>query len=411
MDWDWIISRQRVYGTPIPFWVCENCGQIYTPTEEELPVNPSIEEYKKGKCDCEGKLIGETDICDGWVDSTVSPLIVSGYWKNDEELFKKLFPNDLRQQGHDIIRTWAYYTILRSLLETGRKPWKKILINGMVYGPDGRQMHKSWGNVITPDEVLKKQGADTIRAGLIMMGLYGNDGPFAWKDMEFTYRFLTKLWNIFRFSEKHITNVKKSEPTLIDSWILTKLQKIEETVSENYDNFIFSKSFDTLHNFVWHTIADNYLEMIKYRIYDEENKEAAAYTLRKVLKNIIKMLAPIIPYITEELWQQFFNDEAISIHSSSWPEEIEKDGDAEEIGDMAVSIITYLRQYKNKRGMALNAELEKVVIDCDAIIEKRLERIFDDLRGTMKIKTIEFGSADTQLEDFPIRLSVVLPSE
>jgi len=411
MDWDWIISRQRVYGTPIPFWYCEKCGQIFAPKEKNLPVNPSIDKFKKKSCDCGGRIMGETDICDGWVDSTISPLIVSGYWKNDEKLHKKLYPNDLRQQGHDIIRTWAYYTILRCLLETREKPWKKILINGMVLGPDGREMHKSWGNYIVPDEVLKKQGADTIRAGLIMMGVYGNDAPFSWKDMDFTYRFLTKLWNIFRFSEKHIKNVKKSKPTLIDSWILTKLQEVEEVVAESYENFNFSKAFDTLHNFVWHAIADNYLEMIKYRIYENKNKGPAVYTLSKVLKNSIKMLAPIVPHITEEIWQNFYKGEAVSILKSSWPEKEKKNKKAEEIGDMTVSIIAFLRQYKNKRGMALNAELEKLIIECDSVLEKKIKKAFDDIKGTMKVKKIEFGRADTPIEEFPIKLSVVLSSE
>jgi valyl-tRNA synthetase len=409
MDWDWIFSRQRVYGTPIPFWYCESCGKIYLPDEKDLPVNPAIEEYKLKKCDCGGKIIGETDVCDGWIDSSITPLVISGYWKNDE-LFTKLYPNDLRQQGHDIIRTWAYYTILRCFLETKMKPWKKVLINGMILGPDGREMHKSLGNVVMPDEVLSKHGADVIRAGLIMMGAYGNDVPFSWKDMEFTFRFLTKLWNVFRFSKMHLKDLKEAKPTLIDYWILTKLQKVIKEVTESYEKFQFSKAFEILHKFVWHDIADNYLEIIKYRLYGNKNKEPALFTLYNLILNTTKMLAPILPYITEEMWQIYFRsrEKDISIHVSKWPGVNKEfiDRDAEEMGDIAVAIISYLRKYKSKRGLALNAPLEMVTIKCDEVIMKRLERFFDDIKGAMKVKNLEFGEGDLEIEGYPIKISV-----
>jgi valyl-tRNA synthetase len=411
MDWDWIISRQRVYGTPIPFWYCEKCDKAIAPKIEELPVNPSIQEFK-GKCECGGRLIGETDICDGWVDSSITPLIISGYWKNDDALFKKLYPNDLRQQGHDIIRTWAYYTMLRCFLETGMKPWKKVLINGMILGPDGREMHKSVGNIIMPDDVLSKQGADTIRAGLVMMGAFGGDVPFAWKDMNFTFKFLTKLWNIFRFSSEYLIKNNNKQLTLIDIWILTKLQKIIEKVTKNLEDFEFTEAFETLHTFIWHDIADNYLEMIKYRLFEDKAKESVITTLYYLLLSVTKMLAPITPFITEELWQNFFKkyENDLSVHVSSWPKANENliDKDAEEIGDVTVAIISYLRQYKNKRGLALNAPIEQITIECDDKLKKRLERVFEDIKGTIKVKNIDFGKGDILIENYPIKITVLI---
>ncbi len=413
MDWDWIISRQRVFGTPIPFWYCEDCGEIFYPKEEDLPVNPAIEKHIQERCVCGGKLIGETDICDGWVDSSISPLIISGYWKNDKELFKKLYPNDVRQQGHDIIRTWAYYTILRCFLETKEKPWKKILINGMIRGPDGREMHRSLGNLVMPDDVLSKHGADTIRAGMIMMGAYGNDVPFSWKDMDFTFRFLTKYWNIFRFSIPHLEEkIEKTGLTLIDSWMMSKLQKLIKKVTNDLEKFQFTSAFEALHSFVWHVLADNYLEMIKYRLYENKLKEPVLYTLYNVLVSINKLLAPIMPHITEEVWQIFFRkfEKEISVHVSSWPKFNEKliDKENEETGDMTVAIISFVRQYKNKRGLSLNTPFEKLTIDCDTDIQKRLEDVFDDIKGTVKLKNIEFGKGDTQIENQPIKLSIVI---
>ncbi|NIO44239.1 MAG: valine--tRNA ligase [Candidatus Aenigmarchaeota archaeon] len=413
MDWDWIISRQRVFGTPIPFWYCENCGKIFYPEEQDLPVNPAIEKYfSRDNCECGGKLIGETDICDGWVDSSISPLIISGYWKNDEELFKKLYPNDLRQQGHDIIRTWAYYTILRCFLEIKEKPWKKILINGMIRGPDGREMHRSLGNLVMPDEVLSKHGADTIRAGMIMMGAYGNDVPFSWKDMDFTFRFLTKYWNIFRFSIPHFEKIERTGITLIDSWIITKLQRLIKNVTEDLDNFQFTSAFEALHNFVWHVLADNYLEMIKYRLYEDKLKESALFTLYNVLVSMNKMLAPIMPHITEEIWQIFFRkfENETSVHISSWPKFSEKliYEENEKTGDIAVAITAFVRQYKNKRGISLNSPIEKLIIECDMKTQKRLEDVFEDIKGTVKVKDIEFGKGEHVLENYDIKLSVRL---
>jgi len=411
MDWDWIISRQRVYGTPIPFWYCGKCDKVFAPKPEELPVNPSIDEYKE-KCECGGRIIGETDICDGWIDSSITPLIISGYWKDDMKLYKKLYPNDLRQQGHDIIRTWAYYTMLRCYLETGMKPWKKVLMNGMILGPDGREMHKSIGNVVMLDEVLSKQGADTIRAGLVMMGAFGNDVPFAWKDMNFTFKFLTKLWNIFRFSSEHLVKTKNKKLTLIDFWILTKLQRVIEKVTKSFENFEFTEAFETMHTFIWHDVADNYLEMIKYRLFEDKAKESVITTLYDLLLASTKLLAPITPFIAEELWQNFFRkyEKEISVHISIWPEMNESliDKDAEEMGDMTVAIISSIRQYKNKRGLALNAPIEMLTIECDDKYKKRLERIFEDIRGTIKVKNIVFGQGEILIENFPLKITVTL---
>jgi valyl-tRNA synthetase len=412
MDWDWIISRQRVFGTPIPFWYCDKCEKIYAPKIEELPVNPSLQRRNESKCECGGNIVGETDICDGWIDSSVTPLVISGYWKDDSKVYSKLYPNDIRQQGHDIIRTWSYYTMLRCYLETGMKPWKNTWINSMILGPDGREMHKSLGNTIMPDEVLSKQGADTIRSGLIMMGAYGNDVPFAWKDMNFTFKFLTKLWNIFRFSSDYLVKTKNNKLTLADLWMLTKLQKVIDKVTKNIENYEFTEAFETIHTFVWHDLADNYLEMIKYRVFEDKAKESVITTLYEVLLTTTKMLAPITPFITEELWQTFFKkyEKDVSVHSSKWPQVQENlmDKDAEEMGDMAVAIISAVRQYKNKHGVALNAPVEKLTIECDEKYRKRLERMFDDIKGTVKIKNIEYGAGDIVIENFPLKITVMI---
>ncbi len=169
MDWDWVISRQRVFGTPIPFWVCDN-GEIILPNEEDLPVDPRFEKPPR-KCSDGSEPKPVTDVLDCWVDSSITPPLIITKWheaiKGDEEgkkWFEHNFPTALRPQGTDIIRTWAFYTIFRTWVLTGEKPWHDILINGMVAGPDGRKMSKSYGNVVAPpDEVIPKYGADALR--------------------------------------------------------------------------------------------------------------------------------------------------------------------------------------------------------------------------------------------------------
>ncbi len=396
MDWDWIISRQRVFGTPIPFYYCKDCGAVIPVDEKDLPVNPAIEK-KVTKCPKCGStnIVGETDICDGWVDSSITPLVVSGYWKGSEK-WKKFYPTTLRQQGHDIIRTWAYYTMLRCYLETGEKPWEEILINGMVLGPDGREMHKSLGNVIEPDEVLEKHGADTIRMGLVLLGLYGKDAAFSWKDMEYCYKFLIKLWNIYRFSMMHLEGTIPKEPeklNLVDRWILSKLSKVEKDVRKSLEDYQFNVALTKVQTFVWHEFADYYIEFVKHRLYEDKD-ESALYTLYNVLLSSIKMLAPFAPFITEELYQNYFREleGEKSIHLTKWPEHNFVDENAEEKGELLKDIISYIRKFKTNNGMKMKDPLKKITVDAD------IEDIEEEIRKIMNVSEVLKGHGTDKTE-------------
>ncbi|MFN3527917.1 MAG: valine--tRNA ligase, partial [Candidatus Altarchaeaceae archaeon] len=195
MDWDWVISRQRVFGTPLPFWICENCNEIIPADENELPIDPTTKEKFCPKC--KQKAIPVKDVCDCWVDSSITPLIISK-WNNDEKFFNKTYPSSLRPQGHEIIRTWAFYTIFRCLMLTGKIPFNKILVNGMVLGPDGRKMSKSFGNVVEPNEIVEKYGGDAIRQWACTF-VPGTDTALLMKDIEHGKRFITKFYNAARF--------------------------------------------------------------------------------------------------------------------------------------------------------------------------------------------------------------------
>ncbi|MBI1971766.1 MAG: valine--tRNA ligase [Candidatus Aenigmarchaeota archaeon] len=396
MDWDWVFSRQRVYGTPIPFWYCEKCGKIYP--ADKFPVDTSLERHNPEKCECGGGIVGEKDVCDGWIDSSITPLIISGYWKDDSSMHKKLYPSDLRQQGHDIIRTWAYYTILRCFLETGKKPWKNILVNSLILGPDGREMHKSLGNVVLPDDILLKHGADTLRTGLIMLGLYSGDAAFNWQNMEFAYKFSTKFWNIFRFFASNAEGFEKAAAITspMDKWILSRLNRKIEDVTKAIENYQFAYAFEILHDFVWHELADNYLEFVKYRLYNNIEKESAQATLHTVILDCVKMLSPFMPHITEEMYQAHFKERegTESVHKTPWPEADKKmvDEDAEKAGEAARFIVSAIRKFKTSNSLPLNTEIKQLIIQCEDKDLGKVSKVLKDIGGVMGVKDMRLGT-------------------
>lgn len=397
MDWDWIISRQRTFGTPIPFWVCQKCDEVMHAKLEELPIDPRGTTRKCSKCG--GEAIGEKDVCDCWVDSSVSALTVTK-WDEDKKFFEKTYPASMRPQGYEIIRTWTFYTIFRSLILTGKACFKDLMINGMVAGPDGRKMSKSYGNVVGPEVVLQKYPADAMRQWGAA-GSLGEDYPFSWEECEHSSKFLNKLWNVSKFIEGFLGDYKRPEKPpklgLTDRWILSKLQAIVENARNNLDAYTFNIPLQEIRGFVWHELADYYLEMVKHRlykpeIYGQESKEAAQWTLSYVLETVLKLLAPITPHITEEIYTDMFKEEAAkekSIHLTEYPKADAKliDKEAEKACEMLIKVTDDVRKYKSDKSISLGADLERVVIetpDVDTI--KSLE---EDIKGTNRIQKLE----------------------
>lgn len=409
LSWDWLISRQRHHGIPIPVWYCKKCDNVIIPDEKDLPIDPETHKPKK-KCKCgSDEFVPEKDVFDTWMTSSLTPQIALG-WAENDEMFKKYFPENLRPQGHDIIRTWAFYTIVKAFYHFNEIPWKDIMISGHALDPKGKAMHKSLGNVIEPTDIIEKYGTDALRFWAASAKL-GEDLPFQEKDVVTGRKLFTKLWNASRFvisNLKDYKNVKPKELKTIDKWILNKLFNIIKESTDAFERYEYSIPKTITENFFWHDFCDNYLEIVKYRLYNPDGTEdAAKYTLYQTLLSILKLFAPIIPHITEEIYQKFFKKE-ISIHISKWPE-IDKnliDKNAEEIGDMAVAIISVLRQYKSNKGLPLNAELKKVDIECVESIKKQLKNVLDDIKGAMRIKEISFGKGEIPVEGYNIKLRV-----
>ncbi|WP_132058114.1 valine--tRNA ligase [Halorussus amylolyticus] len=368
MEWDWVISRQRVFATPIPAWFCRECDHVHVAEIEELPLDPTEQDPEVGSCpECGAEnWEGETDVMDTWMDSSISPMHVQG-WPDEE-----FTPTTLREQGHDIIRTWAFYTLLRVTALEDEIPWDEALVNGMVFGDDGHKMSKSRGNAVGPEEAVAEYSADSVRQALALGGQPGSDIQFQWKEVKSASRFLTKCWNIFQFSSGHFD---ESTPDIsapayrdADKWILTKLASTIEEVEADMREYRFDSALRKLREFVWEDLADDYLELVKGRLYEGRpgERDAARHALYTAVSASMRMLAPFSPHFAEEVYHHLPGTEG-SVHVAPWPDAdfgIE-DEDAEAKGDVIAEVASTVRAWKSDEGMALNADLQRIEVYSD----------------------------------------------
>lgn len=396
LDWDWVLSRQRIFATPIPIWYCKKCGALRLAKADELPVDPRTTNPRGVCAECgSSDFKPETSVLDTWFDSSLTCAIHAGW--PDREDWMDLFPASIHPSGQDIIRTWAYYLMVRHLALFGRTAYNSVLINGMVLGTDGRKMSKSLGNYVTSQEVFDKFGADAARQWAAAGGNTGFDVPFRWSDVEFGWRFMRKLWNACSFASTHLKDFNpESEFKLgiIDQWVLSMLERVVKSTGDALEECQFMNALETVRNFFWHIFCDHYIEAIKYRLYtNDEGKRAAQWTLYYSIKRMLQLLAPVMPNITEEIYQYIYsNGERDSIHLSRWPETNTSliNPEAEEAGDIVVSVIREVRKQKNRKGIPLNAEMERVSIYYKEDSElSALKLGLKDISTTLKIKHVE----------------------
>jgi len=417
LDWDWVISRQRVFATPIPIWYCEKCGETILAEPEWLPIDPKLEPPKIDKCPKCGhnKFIPERDVLDTWFDSSITCAVHAGW--PDRPDWRRLFPADLHPSGTDIIRTWAYYLMVRHLALFGEKPYKACLINGMVLGTDGTKMSKSRGNYVATLDVVGKYGADATRQWAAAGGATGSDIPFRWPDVEYGWRFLIKLWNAARFASLHLQDYTPTENVqlqLLDKWLLSKLEKVTEKAGRALENYQFNIAIEEVRGFTWHVFCDEYIEAVKDRlyrkeIYGEEKRKAAQYTLYNAIYRIIQLLAPFTPHITEEIYQTMYAEDKgyKSIHVSPWPSPNKEliDEEAEARGNKVIALIAEVRRDKARRRLPLNTEIKRLTIYAGN--EENAESFIlgkDDITGACRAKEIEIIPNDGEgvtLEEFP----------
>ncbi|MCV0413159.1 valine--tRNA ligase [Nitrosarchaeum sp.] len=325
---DWPISRRRYYGTEIPIWYCKKCsephvpepGKYYKPWLEKCPINQC------SKCG-NSEFVGEERTFDTWMDSSVSPLYVCKF-NRDQDFFNKVYPASLRPQAKDIVRTWLYYTLLRCEQLTGEKPWSEAWIMGYGLDEKGMKMSKSKGNAIDPLPVIEQFGADTFRFWSASEINHGYDFRCNEQKIESTKKFLSKLWNVSRFLSSFPV-IKSGIPTETDKWILSELDNLIKECKRGYDEYNFFIPAIAIREFTWNIFAAHYIEMVKARAYGigftDEERDGAIYTLHKTLSTILKLLAPITPFITEYLWKTLYSSDSIhkqhQVKSESIPEQ------------------------------------------------------------------------------------------
>jgi len=391
LSWDWCISRQRYFATAIPLWLCqkEGCDGVVLADEKQAYIDPTITLPPVKECPkCGGPLKGCEDVFDTWMDSSLSTLFCC-YWQRDETKFKRLFPMSLRPQSHDIIRTWAYYTLIRTYQLMEDLPWSDIVISGFIMAPDGRPMHTSDGNVIDPLPLIDKYGADAMRffAGTCSLG---KDQPFQEKEVVHGRRLAEKVYNIGKFIGNALKDhtqapAKDIKRAPLDRWMLARFSRTVKEVTEAMDEYSFDRATRALESFIWHEFADHYLELVKHRVYGKKDPSALA-TLYEVGQGMLTMLSFIQPHITEEVYQTNFKHltGAKSIALTAWPEAPVIDEECERKGELAKDITAGLRSFKAEKKMALNSPLPKVQL----VSELDLGDMVEDIKGATNAASV-----------------------
>jgi valyl-tRNA synthetase len=366
LNWDWCISRQRYFGVSFPVWYCAHCGEVRLAEESQLPVDPSAA-APLDPCACGSReWTPEMDVMDTWMTSSMSPQI-AGRRLDDSNLYAKVFPFALRTQAHEIIRTWAFYTVVKSTYLFGEIPWKATAISGWGLAPEGGgKISKSrGGGPMAPMALIERYSADAARYWAASTA-FGRDAVISEEKVQAGQRLVVKLWNAARFAERFISGdlISGSVPALSpgDRWILARLQTVVRRANAQFREYDYSGAKAETESFFWDDLADNYIEMAKQRLYGErmEFQEGARYSLAVCLKTTLLLLAPILPYITEEIYQGLFAAPGEgSIHRAAWPEANPalEDLRAEEFGSQLVAIASGVRRYKSERGLPLGSKL------------------------------------------------------
>ena len=410
LNWDWCISRQRYFGVTFPVWYCTACGQVMTAEESELPVDPTATSPRR-PCACGSTSFRpEEDVMDTWATSSLSPQIV-GQWLGDPALYERVFPFSMRPQAHEIIRTWAFYTLVKSQYHFETLPWTDVAISGWGLAPEGAgKISKSrGGGPMAPMEMIELYSADAVRYWAASTGP-GKDAIISEEKIQVGKKLVTKLWNVARFSQRFLAEYAPPDtpPPMspADRWIMARTQRLIERTTELFRDYDYAAAKNETEVFFWRDLADNYLEMAKLRLYGEhvEAEAGARYALYHLLLTTLKLFAPFLPYVTEEIYRSLFAEQegATSIHLSRWPTPDARfeDEAAEAFGETLVEIATAVRRYKSERNLALGTRIARLQLATgDAALSDLLRAAAPDVTSVTRAEQVEVApTLDPALE-------------
>ena len=403
---DWLISRQRFFGVPIPVWYQLDADgnpdfdKVLTPEVAALPVDPSTDTpagFTESQRGVPNGFIGEVDIMDTWATSSLTPQLAGG-WIADPEKYAKVFPFDLRPQGQDIIRTWLFSTVLRSFQEEGVLPWSDAALSGWILDPDRKKMSKSKGNVVVPNDLLDEHGSDAVRYWAASARL-GTDAAFDVGQMKVGRRLAIKVLNAAKFVLSFETSSDAAEITEpIDRAMLSALSEVVEQAGKAFQSYDHTKALEVTETFFWN-FTDDYLELVKERAYGQETtpeaQASAVLALRIALHTQLRLLAPFIPFATEEAWSWWQDG---SIHRSAWPQNSELDsfthGQSATMMKTASDALMGIRKAKSDQQLSMKAEITSLTINAPEEQLQELKRLEADLSSVGKIEKIAFVSGD-----------------
>lgn len=411
--WDWCISRQRYFGVPFPVWYCKKCGEPVFASVEDLPVNPLSDKPKTNKCSKCGctEFVPETDVMDTWATSSLTPMINMKYGEKDNyESFLK--PMSLRTNASEIIRTWDFYTIVKSFYHFGTRPWDNVMISGFVMASKGEKISKSKGNSkIEPMDAIKQYSADVLRywAGT---GRLGTDIVYSDETLLRGKKLVNKIWNVSKFIEMHLTDFKDKEFNdfeYIDRYILGKYKKMEETFIKYLDDYEVGLALNALERFFW-DFCDNYIEIVKHRLYrPEEFGEEARYsgqkTIHIILYKLLQDFSIYFPFITEEIYQELFSKEK-SIHLTKI-EQLEYDFEDEiNTGDIIIEIISKIRGEKSNNNLSLKTEVKLLDLSLNKNLMEAINSMIQDFKATLFIDELVLNEIEENYLINKIELNV-----
>ena len=412
LNMDWCISRQRFFGVPFPIWykLNENLQPDYDnplfPDESELPVDPSEDTPKEFNENQRGKpngFVGEKDVFDTWFTSSMTPQI-GGKWGTGEDFFDKILPYDIRPQSHEIIRTWAFYTVVKSALHHNEIPWKNVIISGWVLDPDRKKMSKSKGNVVVPNDLIEQYGADAVRYWSANARL-GADTANDEQVFKVGKKLVVKIFNASKFVLNNFHKIdvldKSNIKNPLDKSLVYIFNNYLEKITESLNKYQFAEALNLTEDFFWNYFTDNYIELVKNRRLNGSSVDSlsASTTLILILENVLKLFAPFVPMITDEIWLTMYPDKK-SIHLQKWPQKI--DVDLNNISshefEVAKESIASIRKEKTSNEIGLGKEVEKITITVNKEKIEALNQVLGDVQDAARANNLVINSSEENNE-------------